>query len=405
MRPQGSLFAISQRLLHCGAARPRSATPSLAFWRGLPLLFLACFLLLGAPPSGAQTQDGVVTHWNAQTRSWDIGAKGLPRLANPLDYVWDDPDTFYFYNPAYASDPAYTYLPYPDEYVAEKFSGTRVSLTLRNAFDDFVWNRTEKNVQHINFGESGWENQLRDPAHTGKLRVLHNVIFDHGGGWLLEEGAADGDESLATLFFPPGWAWLDVPPAPEVYPILFCGAYDPSWEVFGAFSNYQDADGNPENGHQYSYRPGMHIAEQVALSPAWGAGGPRPGAIGVQWNGGGGWVMSESAYRQFARLIDTVATSFGGKRDEIVIFGSSRGGLTALEMACRPGPFLTYEPEYHVVAACATHFVGRPGSVAAVQSPTYPFPQNVICAATGFRNSWKDNWHYPVDPTRPRISG
>jgi len=368
---------------------------------------IASVATLAVTPISAQVGSStVVTHWVEQTPvlpgHWELGAFGYFYGPNPTTYHHSKVTSW----PTWNQDLP-THWPDGDVYLIENYSNYTVSQGLRDAFDAFVADRVEYppniglQVEHINAGcsSSSVVNMLEE-SNPAKLRIVHNVIFDRQqGDGIMDPGDTPGleDDSLATLIFPPEWEYQENPTPNR--PILFSGHYDTNIWCFGNKSNYNPMFGVPDNyldqdgrnGHQYDYSVGMFIAEMVGLSREWGTTA-RPSAIGVLWNGGGGsQTMSEDAAWQFRHIVENVGSLFGGNKDEIVIFGGSRGGTTALGMACNKWGSPT---DYTVVAACAASPVAKVGSGIELGSATFPVHWLFWAGYTGWRNSWKSQWNY-----------
>jgi predicted esterase len=128
----------------------------------------------------------------------------------------------------------------------------------------------------------------------------------------------------------------------------------------------------------------------------------RRGVIGVLWNGGGALVSRtthEGAAHQFARVIDQVVERYGGDRRWIVMFGGSRGGVTALTMASNP-----YGHNYRVVLVAAWVPPTRMGDIVQLVSPTYPGLLHGAGSTPGLADAWRTGWTYP-SCGRPELVG
>ncbi len=195
----------------------------------------------------------------------------------------------------------------------------------------------------------------------GAVQVLHGIVV---------EG------SLATVVLPPNWSAA----APMAsYPIVANGFYDLNDNVF--------------------HLEGPDLIRMIALSGTAG----RTGAVGILWNGGGALgsrTMSPHALDQFAAVVDFVAEHFSADRHRILMYGISRGGLTALEMASNP-----HAHDYTVTFAAASAPPPRLGELSQLQSTTFPGLLGAVTWSTGLRDAWRTGWTYPACAGKPALTG
>jgi len=245
---------------------------------------LLVFALGTAFPAFAQHDLPIPTHWDNSVPGVVEGASDQCPWANPRRYSPSTPATWLYYNGRF--------LPDYEVYAGDVFSIRSVENQEALDFAAGILASTGVGVVHLN--QRAWAEGRVLPA-SGKVQIVHNNQIDG---------------SLATIFLPPNWE-----PSPAgTYPILCNGFYD-------------------TNSNTFEWN-GPLVAGIAALSSKSGG----RGAIGVLWNGGGALVTrtgNRRAYDQFNSVIQFVADQ-GGSPYEIVIFGSSRGGGTALAMASNP---------------------------------------------------------------------
>jgi hypothetical protein len=311
---------------------------------GLLILAAALAAAVAAPSLAAAPQHDlpIATHWSNSLPGVVEGASDECPWGNPRRYHPADPLSRLFYNGRF--------LPDYELYGGDVFSIRSVDNQEALDFAANVQGTTGVEVVHLN--QRAWAEGRVQP-NSGKVQIIHNNQIAG---------------SLATIFLPPNWR----PTAAGNYPILFNGFYDTNANTF---------DWN-----------GPFMAGIVAVSTQNGG----RGAIGVLWNGGGALVSrtgNRRAYDQFNSVIDFVAEK-GGSRFEIVIYGSSRGGGTALEMASNP----YHQGEYRVAAVCASCFPAKYGENITLTSMTYPGLLSAVEWSVGVRDSWRTGWVYPPIP-------
>lgn len=195
---------------------------------------------------------------------------------------------------------------------------------------------------------------------SGAVQVIHGVTIAG---------------SLATLVLPTNWSKAPKKP----FPIVANGYYDLNENVFK--------------------EEGPSLLQLVAESTTQG----RAGAIGILWNGGGAHAartMNENAQRQFAEVVKYVAERFSGDPNRILMYGTSRGALTALTMASNPMnlPFrVTY-----VAAAVPPPKVGETVFLA---SATFPGLLQGLVTTTGLADTWRTGFTYPSCAGNPGLTG
>ena len=212
---------------------------------------------------------------------------------------------------------------------------------------------------------SPWKNNypvVRDPQpNSCRVQVIHDSIVD---------------QSLVTVILPPNWS-DDAPDG--TYPIVMNSFYDQNDSLF----------------HVH----GSALMQLVASS---GLDGKR-GVIGVLTDGSGA-VASRSfdamADEQAAAAIEWVANRFHGNRYEVITFGGSRGGYTALSIASNPMGY-----DYRTILAVAIAAPSIMGQQVYLASPTYPGMMMVTATDTGLADAWKTGWSYPACADRPHMTG
>ncbi len=210
-----------------------------------------------------------------------------------------------------------------------------------------------------------WHNNypvVRDPeSDSCRVQVVHASIVDG---------------SLVTVILPPNWSDA----APEgTYPILMNSFYDQNDSLF----------------HVH----GPALMQLVARS---GLDGKR-GVIGLLTDGSGALAsrsFDAMADEQAAEAIAWVARRFHGNPYEVVTFGGSRGGYTAMAIASNPSGH-----DYRTILAVAVAAPSILGQQAYLASPTYPGMMMVTATDTGLADAWKAGWTYPACAGRPHLTG
>ncbi len=184
------------------------------------------------------------------------------------------------------------------------------------------------------------------------------------------------DGSLVTVILPPTWS--DLAPAAS-YPIVFNSYYDLNDSLF--------------------HIHGEKLIDLVARS---GHDGKR-GVIAVLTNGSGA-VVSRSfdpgAFHKAAAAIAWVANNFHGDRHQVITFGGSRGGFTALAVASNP-----YGYDYRVVLSIAVAAPTDLGALVGMTSATFPGLFQVADSDLGLADAWKAGWSYPACADQAHLTG
>ena len=307
----------------------------------------------------------VVTHWSNEAQSFRYLASD--QIDNRLPYAADKPYTPGAPYPVYKIG-AEAYTPDLDHYVGTNYSTTRIPDARATDFAAKVCAAAGVPVKLLRPDALEESGRLR--SNPGLVQALVGLIVK----------ADDADiGSLVAVFLPPNWS---SEAAPGTYPIVAQGYYDLNSSVFRAPG------------------PGFDMAGQIARSSI----GDLTGAIGVFWNGGGAnstYTVNERANRQFGRLVDLVAESFGGDRRRVMMLGGSRGGVTAISMASNP-----YDLDYTITFASASAAPALYGSLARLSSTaTYPRGIGNLSGVVGFHDSWRMGWRYPRVPGREHLEG
>ncbi|MCM2281029.1 MAG: hypothetical protein NDI61_04200 [Bdellovibrionaceae bacterium] len=293
--------------------------------------------LSGVSCDDAQIELPVATHWDTATGRRE-GASDQIAIQNPAGVV-----DHRFYN--------YLFLPEFNKYI-----GTNYSVSQWPDSEVRSWARARcigtgiavefrKPQSYSNWGLS------KIAARTGRrsIQILPALTTPN---------------SMVTIVLPPGWEQS----APKgTYAIMFEGSYDVN-------DNLRDS--------------GTTMVR--AIASVWKSGYK---VIGVTWNGGGSMAsrtMNEQALSEFNQIIQQVGENFGGDPDRIVMYGTSRGGSTALRMAANPHKF-----PYKVVAAFANVPPASPGSIVQLTGATIPALLDAAEWTIGINNTWTANWLYP----------
>lgn len=275
----------------------------------------------------------IATHWSSACNCVVFEASDQIGVGNPTPY----PSSNFYYN--------YNFLPNTDRYVGDVYSTTAVGCAQSGAFAEVVQAETGVPVVHRNPGAWSRGEVLQAP---GYVQIVHGNVVDG---------------SLATVFLPPNWR-----PSGQ-YPVLLNGFYDINQSTFEFHGGF--------------------IASVVARS---GSGDGRP-VMGVIWNGGGAnasRTANPRAFAQFGSLIDALV-GIGADRWQVVTFGGSRGGLTALSLASHP----SLSNRVRVVGAAAASPPTKLGELATFASTTYRLLYDAAPWSIGYRDAWRTGWRYP----------
>ncbi len=344
----------------------------------------------------------IVTHWNAVANGWKKGGQQLgarDALTRPIELATDgslNPAPGYLSpnrtpsQPGYwgSLDPAvgrYEYasnsyalfsdgtgvhdhdvVPSLECYIGENWSTSGVSRLAAIRFSDSAREATGWPVAHRNHP---FALQPGAAAGVGLERAL--PVFQVLHGHLIDVGpstAAGSNDSLATYLLPPGWTDAA---AANAFPILWNAFYDIN-----------------DNTFRVSGLPFLRTMGALLRNPA----GIRR-AIGVLWNGGGAgaaFSFQPSFAAGAARTIADAASLLRGDPSRVVAIGRSRGGLSALRLACNENGH-----PYTVRFAVATAPQLRIGSNIATANPTFSLGMESLGFSTGFAEAWRTGWAEP----------
>ena len=301
----------------------------------------------------------IVTHWSNEAKAFEYMASHQPNYRVPATQEKYQPGSSYYYY----REGKNNFLPDVDNYVGMNFSIRAVSDKQVGAVAERVAKATGVNLKFYRpdaFTRRNAPTRLKEAP--GYVQVVHGKII---------KASEEDPGCLATFFLPPNWK----SDAPEgTYPIITVGHYDLNEHVFMPTPNGR----------------GDAFGSMVAKSGIEG----RTGAIGVIWNGGGAWATYTSnprAFRQFGKIIDYAAEELGGNRHCVMATGNSRSGLTAVKMASNP-----LDLDYTMKFISAGSFASNPDNKELSFSTTYPKQLMNLCRMTGFHDSWKPGWRYPV---------
>ncbi|MEA3157883.1 MAG: hypothetical protein QOK44_5472, partial [Betaproteobacteria bacterium] len=309
----------------------------------------------------------VVTHWSNSTQAFkylasDQISSAYLRPAYVPGASYQNGRAYYYYNAKL--------LPNFEKYIGANFSTVQVPKAEAIKFCQHVFQRTGISLKLLR--PDAFD---RPEAGLGRLRSLLGTVQ------VLHGKVIDG--SLATIILPPHW---DAKAPAGSYPIVFSGLYDLNENVFKAFGE------------------GRSLAEITALS---GTKGNR-GAIAVLWNGGdalAGYSVNPSAYRQFASVIDYVASNFSGDRQRILMTGTSRGALISFVMASNPYRGTNAIYDYTVKFVAATAVPAKIGdNFGTMPSATYPWLWKAAFVITGLADTLQPGWTYPAGG-HPNLQG
>jgi hypothetical protein len=298
----------------------------------------------------------VVTHWQGGQQTFLGTEKPNITIADPIG----DPANYQMGDcyPIYSVT-----LPDYEAYIASNYAASMVSDAAAKSFLDRVCTDAEAPARllpawDVDAGVTGSELPASNSCQT---QIVHGNIVDG---------------SLATVFLPPNWR--DDAPA-GTYPIVMNSYYDLNTTTFSV--------------------SGPFIATLVGQSGLEG----RRGAIGVVVNGGGGIAgsgMDAHALHSAAATLSWVADTFHGDRENVVVFGGSRGGYTSLAIASNPDGY-----DYRVVLAVAMAPPVRLGDHVQLLGPTFPGLLERSAWSVGLADLWKQGWRYPACAGKPHLTG
>ena len=299
----------------------------------------------------------VVTHWSSDTGEFEYLASG--NLIEELSYNAESS----YQTGCHARWTLDGPTPYFPQY--QRYLGSQFALQSIRDADVYEWSAEvcQTSDQAIKVlrpdaWREGSVDRSRIAENASFVQMIHGVVI---------ADAAGKPSSLATVVLPRYWS--STPDKP--YPIVTMGYYDLNLTTFRV----------PQ---------GKSVVDIVAKSTQEN----RTGAIGIIFNGNAGkvgYTNNEQAFRDFAEIINSVATDLGADQHRIVAFGSSRGGSSAINFAANPYD-LNYTVLYAAAGAAAAH---AQRLMELAPSFTYPRTAEVVSEVIGFHDAWRPDWQYP----------
>jgi predicted esterase len=289
--------------------------------------------------SSSQFEFPLATHWSSAVSGFQEGASDLPNLGNP--------------NPI-ANRQIYNYglLPKFNQYIADRYE--------LNKFEDIEFRNWSMNV----CASTGVAVEARRPLSFSNWSVARQKVVESRGS-IQTLHALIIDNNLVTIYLPPNWKRSD---ARGKYPILVNGFYD--------------------------LKAGV-IHEGAAITKAMGLAWKNSGTpfIGISWNGGGAIgsrTVNPQARASFNKILQQVGDLFGGDPQRVVIFGGSRGGMTALSMASNLEKY-----PYRIIAAYAAVPAVDFPSAGRLTGSSMPYLLHAAEWSIGLLDTWKKTFRYP----------
>jgi hypothetical protein len=322
----------------------------------------------------------VVTHWkqslNAGRGGFEYGATdGIGKIDyiaetgsffGSTDLFDENPENPYVFKSdkyaLFSNDPLEpnARVPGPERYVGENYSVYAVTDIAAVALAAQFLEQTGYPLIHRNFPWANWKQGPLDKQTLNDLpafQLAHNLVL----------AAYEDKPSLFTLLLPPRWS--DV--GSQTYPVLFNGFYDINENTFLA------------NGLSF----GKVIGQSLAKG--------QPGAIGVFWNGNGAFAsqtLTFSSYFNSAYFFYVASLMFKADPQNVITFGISRGGSTALLTAANPF-FNNYIVKY-AISYCSPGYIGQIATE--WLSTNFPGLYGNLGWATGYKYSYRSDFTDPV---------
>lgn len=184
------------------------------------------------------------------------------------------------------------------------------------------------------------------------FQVIHAILFR---------------KNLFSLYIPPNWS------PDKQYALLFNSGYSLNSNA----TNYE----GPVIGH--------------ILADAYAETGV--GAVGMLWNGGASYnsfTFSDKPYRDLNDFMRIVVPTVGLHSQKGVAFGTSRGGVTALNVSSHPDiDQMRFALSYPTVPASDISFLGT------LFSTTFPYLLSTMDYATGYAAAWRIGYRTPEGQT------
>lgn len=184
----------------------------------------------------------------------------------------------------------------------------------------------------------------------------------------------DEDEhgAISTYIVPPFWNRNSDP-----YPVLFTDFYDLNGTVFG-FS-------------------GERILNAIGKLDSLGYGT----AIGVVTNSGssyGSFGLNETSFKNMINITNCLKTEFNADVNNIIAFGSSRGGVFSLALASNPLNVNNYNVKFALTFSPGVKI----GDILLdYTNPTYPALNYCLDYTVGYKGMWHDKATLPNLPLSP----
>ncbi len=299
----------------------------------------------------------IVTHWNANSRITEYLASD-----NAIEEIPYQSQEIYQTgcHARWRQEGNSPFFPQYQSYLGSNYALESVSDADVNQWSEDVCNEVGQPIKIVrpDVWSEGSIDLQRVQQNAPYIQLIHGVQVS---------GTSDGPGSLASIVLPRNWS----PTPAKPYPVVAMSYYDLNFTTFRV----------PQ---------GRQVIDVIASSTEDG----RSGAIGVIFNGNAGavgYTNNENAYRDFGKLIDNLAVDLAADRDEVVVFGGSRGGSSAINFAANPFD-LDYTVRFAAAGASATHFSRL---MSLVPSFTYPRTAEIVSEVTGFHDAWRPGWVYP----------
>lgn len=239
----------------------------------------------------------------------------------------------------------YSFLPYsPNATHLQKFQYLMLPLCTGNL-------SRVRFIQVVNRIEKNGDLAALLDSHVDYFQVLHGIVFRN---------------NVLTVVVPPNWK----KGAAHNVPTLMNGFYEIN-------ANLMD-------------HVGPFLFQVLGESYAQ----MRASGFGILWNGGGAIAsrtMDSISYAELNAFLNIFVNDLGAARNKFITFGSSRGGVTALNLASHPAI-----SAMNVALAYSSVPVYRPYDVAHLTSTTIPLLMSAADWSVGFTGAWKNQFRHPA---------
>lgn len=318
----------------------------------------------------------IVTHWDSSIRTnvfGNIVEGGFREGAHDGLSIYDIMNTepFTEFGEKYWKPYKYNIFDnsnhlYKDDMATEQYIGEEYSYTSKTNIEALSF--TNGLVSRFGYPVIIKNNKNDIEENIPAFQILNCVIHR-------VEEIDDNKGSLATYILPPFWH-----KNAERYPVLFTDFYDLNATMYGS--------------------SGKRIINAIGKLDSLGYGF----AVGVVFNSGssyGSFGINESAYKNMINVTTDLYVNYCADINNIIAFGSSRGGNFSLALASNP--FNNGQYKYNVKFALTFSPPTKVGDILLDNTnPTYPALNYCLDYTTGYKGMWHDNMIIPNLPLKPQ---